>query len=57
VSNHTTEEIDLWNIDLKVPEKSGYTYDSQCPEVLKPEEACTIVVTWQPTTRAWRRAF
>jgi len=31
LSNHTTEEIDLWNIDLKVPEKSGYTYDSQCP--------------------------
>jgi len=27
LSNHTTEEIDLWNIDLKVPEKSGYTYD------------------------------
>jgi len=21
------------------------------PEVLKPEEACTIVVTWQPTTK------
>ncbi|MFH1159182.1 MAG: choice-of-anchor D domain-containing protein, partial [Pseudomonadota bacterium] len=51
LSNHTDEDVDLWDIDMKVPEQSGFSYESQCPEMLQPEETCNIIVTWLPTSK------
>ena len=36
---------------MDVPDRSGFSYDSQCPETLRPGETCNIVVTWQPTAK------
>lgn len=51
LTNHSTDEIDLWDVTMDVPDGSGFTYDSQCPETLSPEENCSVIVTWQPTSK------
>ena len=51
LSNHTAEDVDIWDIDLDVPEQSGFSYFSQCPQTLMPEEACNITVSWLPTSK------
>jgi hypothetical protein len=51
LANHTAGDVDIWDIGLNVPEQSGFSYDSQCPETLRPEENCNIIVTWQPTSK------
>ena len=51
VSNHTPEGIKIANVGLDAPEQAGFTYKSQCPETLKADESCNIIVTWLPTTK------
>jgi hypothetical protein len=51
VSNNSSKDVDVWDVSMDVPQQSGFSYDSQCPESLKPGETCNIVVTWQPTSK------
>src|ERR1035437_7752237 len=51
LSNHSAEDVEIWDTNLDVPDQSGFSYDSQCPETLKPEETCNVVVTWVPTSK------
>ena len=51
LSNHTMDAVKIKDYILNAPEQSGYTYKSQCPETLQPEETCNIIVTWLPTSK------
>ena len=51
LSNHSAEDVEVWNVDMNVPHQSGFSYDSRCPETLRPDESCDIVITWQPTSK------
>jgi hypothetical protein len=51
VTNHLTEAIKIQGVTLSVPDQSGFTYKSQCPETLAPEGICSVIVTWQPTAK------
>jgi len=51
LTNHSTNDIEIWSVDMDVSDKSGFTYDSQCPETLKAGESCSVVITWLPTTK------
>ncbi|MBU6474882.1 MAG: choice-of-anchor D domain-containing protein, partial [Alphaproteobacteria bacterium] len=50
LKNRTTEAVQISRITMDVPAESGFSYKSQCPESLKPDESCNIIVTWQPTS-------
>ena len=51
LSNNTTGSIEVNNIDMKMPEQSGFSYESQCPNALQSGETCNIIVTWLPTSK------
>jgi hypothetical protein len=51
ISNHTTETIKLQKLALSAATLSGLTYKSECPAELQPEEMCSIIMTWQPTSK------
>lgn len=51
LNNRSAEEIMIKEIMMEVPDQSGFSYKSQCPEKLQSKETCNIVVTWLPTVR------
>ncbi|MCK4945096.1 MAG: hypothetical protein KAS59_02415, partial [Alphaproteobacteria bacterium] len=51
LSNHLLEEITIKDIELDVSEQSGFSFKSQCPEILSFEKSCNIVITWLPTSK------
>jgi len=51
LSNQTIEDIQVSGIELDMPEQSGFSYKSQCPEILLSEKSCNIVITWLPTSK------
>lgn len=51
ISNHSSQEVEIWDVELKVPEKSGMSYESQCPDTLRPEESCNVILSWEPSTK------
>ncbi|MCK5659523.1 MAG: choice-of-anchor D domain-containing protein, partial [Alphaproteobacteria bacterium] len=50
LNNRSADIIKIKEFILNVPEQSGYSYKSQCPETLQPGETCNIIVTWLPTS-------
>lgn len=51
LNNHTAEAIKIKGVFLNVPEGAGFSYKSQCPETLQPEETCGLIVNWAPTSK------
>ncbi|MBU6474715.1 MAG: choice-of-anchor D domain-containing protein, partial [Alphaproteobacteria bacterium] len=51
VSNNSTQDVEIWNVDMDVSGESGFSYSSQCPQTLRTGESCNILVTWKPTSR------
>ena len=51
LSNHSAEDAEIWDVGMDIPDQSGFSYDAQCPETLRPGESCNVVVTWQPTSK------
>jgi len=55
LKNNSAEDIAIKSIFLNVSEKSGFSYESLCPSVLKKDASCNIIVTWAPNLKSRAR--
>ncbi len=51
LTNNSTSNIELWDINISAAEKSGFTYESKCFEFLASKESCIVMVSWKPETK------
>jgi hypothetical protein len=54
--NRTANKVALSSIMLDTPERSGFSFKSECPESLAPGESCVINVTWSPLSKGAAQA-
>ncbi|MFH1158295.1 MAG: choice-of-anchor D domain-containing protein, partial [Pseudomonadota bacterium] len=51
LSNNASKEMTIKSVALDVPEQSGFSFKSQCPEILLSGKSCNLVITWLPTSK------